>query len=151
MDLDPDFREFVQLFIDNEVRFLIIGGYALAVHGAPRYTGDLDAWIWLDRTNAERVVEALRQFGFGSLGLSVADFTTNDTVIQLGRPPHRIDLLTTIDGVSFDDAWTRRVQFTAGDLSVPCISREDLIANKSAVGRPQDLADVERLKNLPGG
>ena len=151
MELDPDFREFVRLFIDNEVRFLIIGGYALAAHGAPRYTGDLDAWIWLDRTNAERVVEALRQFGFGSLGLSVADFTTNDTVIQLGRPPHRIDLLTTIDGVSFDDAWTRRIECTAGDLSFPCISKEDLIANKRAVGRPQDLVDVERLKNLPGG
>lgn len=146
MELDPDFNEFVQLLLANEVRFLIIGGYALAAHGAPRYTGDLDTWLWIDSDNAHRVLLTLENFGFGSLGITREDLLTPDTEIQLGYPPHRIDLLTGIDGVDFGDAWSRHVEFDINGVRVPFISREDLIANKKAVARPQDLADVAKLE-----
>jgi hypothetical protein len=145
MDLDKDFREFVELFTAHEVRFLIVGGYALAAHGLPRFTGDLDAWVWVDSDNSERIVAALRDFGFGDVGITISDFDREDSVVQLGFPPSRIDILTSIDGVRFDDAWNRRVVIDVGALKVPFISREDLIVNKRAVGRPQDIADVNRL------
>lgn len=147
MELDHDFNEFVQLLLANNVRFLIIGGYALAAHGAPRYTGDLDTWIWLNPDNAARLLLVLDSFGFGSLDISREDLLNPDTVIQLGYPPHRIDLLTGIDGVGFDEAWNRRVEFEVNGRQVPFISREDLITNKKAVARPQDLADVAKLEN----
>ena len=145
MDLDPDFHEFVASFIDNDVRFLIVGGYALAAHGLPRYTGDLDAWVWVDAENARRVVAALTSFGFGSLDLDAEDFTLPDVVVQLGHSPLRIDVLTSIDGVSFEAAWPRRLIVSIDGLDVPFISRDDLIANKRAADRPQDRADVARL------
>jgi len=147
VELDHDFNEFVQLLLANNVRFLIIGGYALAAHGAPRYTGDLDTWIWLNPDNAARLLLVLDSFGFGSLDISREDLLNPDTVIQLGYPPHRIDLLTGIDGVGFDEAWNRRVEFEVNGRQVPFISREDLITNKKAVARPQDLADVAKLEN----
>lgn len=145
MELDRDFSEFVALFIDHEVRFLIVGGYALAAHGLPRATGDLDAWVWTDESNAQRVLQALEEFGFGDLGMTISDFDRPDSVVQLGFPPYRIDILTSIDGVEFDAAWQRRVTINLDGREVPFISREDLITNKSAVGRPQDIADVQRL------
>ena len=145
MDLDPDFNEFVTSFIDNGVRFLIVGGYALAAHGLPRYTGDLDAWVWVDAENARRVVAALTSFGFGSLGLREADFAQSDLVVQLGYPPLRIDVLTSIDGVHFEAAWPRRMVITIDGHDVPFIGRDDLIANKRATDRPQDRVDVARL------
>ncbi len=146
MDLDQDFNEFVQLLLANDVRFLIIGGYALAAHGAPRYTGDLDTWLWVNDDNANRVLVVLESFGFGSLNITREDLLNPNTVIQLGYPPHRIDLLTGIDGVGFDEAWNRRVEFEINGRRVPFISREDLITNKRAVARPQDLADVAKLE-----
>ena len=146
MELDQDFNEFVQLLLANEVRFLIIGGYALAAHGAPRYTGDLDTWLWVNGDNADRVLVALESFGCGSLNITREDLLNPDTVIQLGYPPHRIDLLTGIDGVDFDEAWSRRAKFDINGQLVPFISREDLITNKKAVARPQDLADVAKLE-----
>ena len=146
MELDQDFNEFVQLLLANRVRFLIIGGYALAAHGAPRYTGDLDTWLWVNSDNADRMLAALDSFGFGSLNITRDVFLLPDTVIQLGYPPHRIDLLTGIDGVEFDDAWHRHVKFEINGVLVPFISREDLITNKKAVARPQDLADVAKLE-----
>lgn len=109
MRLDPDFREFVESFNDHDVRYLVVGGYALAAHGLPRATGDFDAWVWVGGDNAQRVVEALTAFGFGSLGLAITDFDRADSVIELGYPPYRIDILTSIDGVEFDDAWSRRL------------------------------------------
>ncbi|HVB19305.1 MAG TPA: DUF6036 family nucleotidyltransferase [Acidimicrobiales bacterium] len=145
MQLDPDFREFVESFIANEVRFLIVGGYAVAAHGLPRYTGDLDAWIWVSPQNAERVLRSIEAFGFSGLGLTTDDFTKQDSVVQLGYPPYRIDILTSIEGVEFDNAWSRRVIVSIDDLAVPFIGREDLLANKRAAGRPQDIADVARL------
>jgi hypothetical protein len=149
MDLDRDFREFVGSFIGHEVRFLLIGGYALAAHGLPRATGDLDTWVWLDRDNASKIIAALDEFGFGSLGLSVDDFVEPEIVVQLGYPPHRIDIITSIDGVDFDDAWERRMMVNVGGVEVPIIGREELILNKIAAGRPQDLADVARLRAGP--
>ena len=149
MKMDRDFREFVESFLDHDVRFLIVGGYALAAHGAPRYTGDLAAWLWVDRGNAEKIIAALADLGFGSLGIAITDLIDPDLVIQLGYPPRRIDLLTGIDGVDFNDAWDRRIEIDVDGQKIPFISRTDLIANKTAAGRPQNLADVARLEPNP--
>ena len=150
MEMDRDFNEFAELLLDHEVRFLIVGGYALAAHGAPRYTGDLDAWLWVDPINATRVLAVLEEFGFGAVDVTIEDLLNPALVIQLGYPPHRIDLLTGIDGVSFDAAWDRRVEFDIAERRIPFISRDDLIANKVAAGRPQDIADVARLTGHDG-
>jgi hypothetical protein len=147
VQLDPDFRDFVKLFVANDVRFLIVGGYAVAAHGLPRYTGDLDAWVWVSSENASRVVASLEAFGFTGLGLSEDDFNQPDRVVQLGYPPYRIDILTSIDGVEFEPAWERRVILELDGISVPFIGRDDLLINKRSAGRPQDIADVERLSS----
>ena len=146
MELDQDFSEFVQLFLDNDVRFLIVGGYAMAAHGLPRFTGDLDTWVWIDHENAERIIKALTEFGFSSLDITAKDFQSPNLVVQLGFPPHRIDLLTGIDGVEFEEAWKRRIEVGVNGVDVPFIGREDLITNKTAASRVQDLADVARLE-----
>jgi hypothetical protein len=143
--LDTDFREFVESFVTNDVRFLIVGGYAIAAHGLPRYTGDLDAWIWVSPQNAEKVLRSLEAFGFSGLGLTKEDFARPDSIIQLGYPPYRIDILTSIEGVEFDDAWTRRVIVAVDDLEIPIIGLEDLLTDKRAAGKPQDIADIARL------
>jgi hypothetical protein len=145
MQLDADFSEFVALLAAHDVRYMIVGGYALAAHGLPRATGDLDAWIWSQPGNAKRLLAALDEFGFGGIGISESDLTSDDCVIQLGYPPYRIDLLTRIEGVDFDDAWDRHIELVLDGVVVPCIGRDDLIVNKRAVGRPQDVADVQRL------
>ena len=146
MELDQDFSEFVQLFLDNDVRFLIVGGYAMAAHGLPRFTGDLDTWVWIDHENAERIMKALTEFGFSSLDITAKDFQSPNLVVQLGFPPHRIDLLTGIDGVEFEEAWKRRIEVGVNGVDVPFIGREDLITYKKAASRVQDLADVARLE-----
>jgi hypothetical protein len=151
MHLDRDFREFVESLIAHEVRFLIVGGYALAAHGLPRATGDLDAWVWTDSENAERVCRALESFGFTGLGLTPHDFERADRIVQLGYPPYRIDVLTSIDGVEFDDAWRNRVTVDVEGLRLDIIGRNDLIINKEASGRPQDVADVKRLRRHDPG
>ena len=145
MQLDRDFKEFVSLLNARSVRYLVVGGYAVAVHGLPRYTGDFDAWIWLSEENAQKVLGVLEEFGFGGFDITEEDFTREDSVVQLGYPPHRIDLLTSISGVTFEDAWSRRLNVEIEGEVVGFIGREDLITNKRAVGRPQDLADVARL------
>ena len=145
MELDRDFSEFVALLARHDVRYMIVGGYALAAHGLPRATGDLDAWIWTDSANADRLLVALDEFGFGGVGIEHDDLTSDDCVVQLGYPPYRIDLLTQISGVDFDAAWTRHIEVVLGGVVVPFIGRDDLIVNKRATGRPQDVADVLRL------
>ena len=147
MELDRDFSEFIASCAAHDVRFLIVGGYAVAAHGHPRFTKDLDVWIWLDRQNASRLIAALDDFGFGSLGLGPADFLEEGVVVQLGYPPKRIDILTTIDGVEFEDCWERRVEIALGGQVAPFISATDLIANKKASGRPQDLVDASTLED----
>ena len=145
MELDKDFNEFVELFLEHNVRFLIVGGYALAAHGLPRATGDLDAWVWINPENAQNIMRALNAFGFQNLSLTESDFSKEDSIIQLGYPPFRIDILTSIDGVAFDQAWEKKVVVELNGMNVPFIGRDDLITNKKAAGRPQDIADVSRL------
>lgn len=145
VQLDPDFRDFVELFVANDVRFLIVGGYAVAAHGQPRYTGGLDAWVWVSSENASRVLRSLESFGFAGLGLAQDYFSQPDRVVQLGYPPYRIDILTSIEGVEFDEAWSRRIVLDLDGVLVPFIGRDDLLTNLRVAGRPQDVADVERL------
>lgn len=145
MEFDEDFSEFVALLARHDVRYMIVGGYALAAHGLPRATGDLDAWIWTDSTNAHRLLLALDEFGFGGVGIEHDDLTSPDCVVQLGYPPYRIDILTRLSGLDFEAAWARHIEVVLGGVMVPFIGREDLITNKRATGRPQDVADVLRL------
>jgi predicted nucleotidyltransferase len=143
--LNQDFRELLALLGRHDVRFLVVGGYSVALHGHPRYTKDLDLWILADATNADRLLHALDAFGFGSLGLSSSDFTTPGQVVQLGVAPARIDLLTSLTGVDFDACWSRRVNVEVDGLRLPVISLDDLRVNKRALGRHQDLADLDAL------
>ena len=124
--LNQDFREFIELLAAHDVRYLVVGGYSVALHGYPRYTKDLDLWIHTDDANADKLVEALADFGFGSLGLKPSDFVTPGYVVQLGQPPARIDLLTSLTGVEFQDCWQNRVVAEADGLSLPVISLENL-------------------------
>jgi hypothetical protein len=146
--LDKDLRELLALFRSKGVEFLVVGGHAVAYHGHPRLTEDLDLFVRPDAANGERIIAALREFGFGSLELSPADFEADDRVIQLGRAPNRVDLLTRLYGVEFSDAWSRRVGAHLDNEPVWIIDREDLIRNKRATGRTQDLADAEFLERL---
>ncbi|WIM06893.1 MAG: hypothetical protein OHM77_06415 [Candidatus Nitricoxidivorans perseverans] len=123
----------------------MVGGYAMALHGRPRHTGDLDVWVGSDVENAKRLMTALRDFGFGEVGLSAGDFTEPGQVIQLGYPPFRIDLLTSIDGVDFTEAWQRRQRVEHDGLQIFFIGLDDLKANKRASGRPRDIDDLENL------
>ena len=146
MTLNQDFKEFLQSLNDNGVRYLVVGGYAVAFHGYPRYTKDMDLWIWLNQENAERLVKALEQFGFGSLGLQPTDFLVPDQIIQLGYPPNRIDLISSLEGVDFDTCHASRVEVAVEEVPASFISLEDLKKNKRATGRHQDLADLDRLR-----
>ena len=146
MNLNQDFQEFIELFISHNVRFMIVGGYAVAAHGHPRYTKDLDVWVWADPENTHRVVSALDEFGFGQLGLTAADFQGPDSVVQLGSEPQRIDILTFATGLDFAEAFKNHVLILVGDVQVPFVSVDDLRTNKLATGRLQDLADAEFLE-----
>ena len=132
-------------FIAEGVEFLVVGAYALAVHGIPRATGDLDLHVHSTPDNAARVFNALKAFGAPLSDLTEKDLSTPGTVYQIGLSPNRIDVLTLIDGVSFDQAWENRIDIDVDGIIIPVIGRQDLIRNKRAVGRPQDLVDVERL------
>jgi hypothetical protein len=143
--LNPDFKEFVALLDSASAEFLVVGGYALAAYGHPRYTGDLDVWVNATPENASRVLDALAQFGFGALGITLEDLTTRGSVVQLGYPPRRIDLLASIDGVEFADCYARREVHVVDGLSIPFIGIADFKANKRASGRKKDLADLESL------
>ena len=146
MVLNPDFREFAASLNARDVRYLIVGGYAVAFHGHPRYTKDLDVWIDREPTNADRLVLALADFGFGSVGLVADDFLELGQVVQLGYPPNRIDLLTSLEGVDFAACYGTREALDVAGVRVPFISLERLKENKRAVGRHQDLADLDNLE-----
>ena len=143
--LNQDFREFIQSLNDNGVRYLVIGGYAVAFHGHPRYTKDMDIWIEMSPDNAANMVKALDQFGFASLGLQASDFLVPDQVIQLGYPPNQIDLLVTVSGVDFKSCYAARVETVMDKVRVNFIDLDSLKRNKAAAGRLQDLADLENL------
>ncbi len=145
MNLNQNFKEFIELLNKNQVRYLVIGGYAVSFHGHPRYTKDIDFWVEVETSNADRMLQALDEFGFGDVGITKTDLMTPDRILQLGFPPHRIDIITTPPGVSFSQCYDRRSVGSADDVEILFINREDLIANKVASGRPQDLADVDHL------
>ena len=146
--LNPDFGDLLVVLVDSGVDFLVVGAYALALHGAPRASGDIDVFVRPSPENAERVFEALTRFGapLASAQLSVADFAQAGIVYQIGLPPRRIDIMTAISGVSFDEAWASRVMADIDGRSVAFIGRDALVKNKEATGRPKDLADVARLR-----
>lgn len=145
MNLNQDFKEFLAFLNSNEVEYLVIGGYAVAAHGHPRYTKDIDVWVRPTAQNSKRVMAALTEFGFGSIGLTEEAFTAPDTIVQLGYPPRRIDLLTEPSGVEFGGCYSRKLEVTIDGTIVPFIGLEDLKANKKASGRPRDLADIDDL------
>ena len=146
MVLNKDFREFIELLNSNNVRYLVVGGYALAIHGYPRYTKDIDVWIWISKENAKNMVKTLHEFGFSELDLTEKEFLTPGIVIQLGYPPNRIDILTQATGLNFDDCYPSRIELDINGLRVNFIDIDNLKKNKLATGRLQDLADLEHLK-----
>lgn len=141
--MNEDFRD----LLAAEVRFLVVGAHAMAVHGVPRATGDLDVWIAPDAGNAERAWSAVVRFGapLSAMGVTREDFGRPDRVVQVGLPPRRIDILTSISGITFDEAWPGRVTHEAAGLTVPFLGRAALVRNKRASGRAKDLADLEAL------
>lgn len=146
MFVNADFSDLLNLFKANNVKYLVIGGYAVIQYTEPRFTKDLDLWISTHPDNAEAVFNALKEFGAPLEGLSPKDFSEEGYFYQMGVPPVRVDILMGIPGVQFDDAWERRVEVQFDDVSVTMISREDLILAKRAAGRPQDLLDADSLE-----
>lgn len=145
MEIRTDFKELLELFNKHKVEYLIVGGYALAFHGAPRFTRDIDLFVRPTNENAERILAALDEFGFGSLDLSKDDFTTPGLIVQLGVPPVRIDIITSVSGVPWEKGNAGKVPGFYGDVPVFFIGRDDFIANKRATGRIKDAADIEAL------
>ena len=146
MVVNQDFKELLQSLNANDVRYLVVGGYAVSFHGHPRYTKDIDIWIEMDTRNAAKLIKALDEFGFGSLGLTPADFLAPDMIVQLGYPPNRVDLLTTVPGVDFAACYESKVLVEIDDnVTANFIDLESLKKNKRASGRAQDLADLEHL------
>ena len=149
--MNEDFTDVLAALLQAEARFLVVGAHAMALHGVPRATGDIDLWIQPTVENAARVWIALGHFGapLGSLGIRESDLHTPGVVMQLGIPPRRIDLMTDLSGLRFEEAWTGRVVHPIGGLPVPFLGRADLICNKRATGRPKDLADLDALNEQP--
>jgi predicted nucleotidyltransferase len=145
IELPLDFKEFLKLLNDNSVQYLLIGGYAVAYHGYPRATGDIDVWIAVNPTNAKRIVVALREFGFDLRELTEDLFLQENKIIRMGNPPMRIEISTGISGVEFDTCYAERVSDILDGIEVPIISLENLKANKKAAGRLKDLSDLENL------
>lgn len=145
--MNEDFLDLLTALLQAQARFLVVGAHALAVHGVPRATGDLDVWVDADDSNADRVWSALLRFGapLVALGIAREDFASPERVVQIGLPPRRIDVLTSISGVGFEEAWSGRVTRRVGGLEVPFLGREALVRNKRASGRRKDLADLEAL------
>ena len=150
--MNEDFQDMLAALLVSGARFLVVGAHALAVHGVPRATGDLDVWVLAEPVNAERVWEALGRFGapVDTLNAAPGDLARPGLVLQIGLPPRRIDILTELTGVDFEGAWRSRVVHRVGSLDVPFLDRETLIRNKRATARLQDLADVERLEGGRG-
>ena len=146
MTLDPDFEDFIQFLNQYEVDYMIVGGYAMAFHGSPRYTGDLDIWIDISESNAEKMILVIKAFGFSSLGFKKEDFLKENLINQIGYPPLRIDILTNIDGIDFKEAYTQKQVIEIEDLKANYIGLRDLIQNKKTSGREKDIIDVKTLQ-----
>lgn len=148
MILAKDFEDFVALLNVHEVEYMVVGGYAMAFHGKPRYTGDLDIWINISEMNAQKLLKVVNAFGMASLGFEKEDFLRPGYISQIGYPPLRIDILNNIDGVEFSEAYGNRQKIVADDLEISYIGLHDLLANKIASGRKMDLADVQEIKKI---
>ena len=148
MILEKDFQEFIELLNKHEVSYMIVGAHALAFHGKPRHTGDLDIWINPTDENAEKMIVVINNFGFGSVGLKKDDFLQENYVTQLGYPPLRIDILNSISGVTFEEAYTNRLFIDVDGLTISYIGFNELIKNKAGTARKQDIADLENLYKL---
>jgi predicted nucleotidyltransferase len=144
--INKDFKEFIELLNNNKVKYLVVGGYALAFHGFPRYTKDIDFWVWVNEENAKNLVKTLKEFGFSSLDLKEDDFLSPGYVVQLGQPPGRIDLLTSVTGLDFEECYESRIHIEIQGSEIDFIDLENFKKNKRAVGRHQDLADLENLE-----
>ena len=146
--LNSDFRDILSAFCEEKVEFMLVGAYAVAAHGLPRATGDIDLWIKCSEKNAERVWAAIMNFGAPLANISKQDFTTRGNVVQIGVTPRRIDILTQITGVEYEEAEPQSITIEIEGIAIPVIGLAHLVQNKSAVGRPQDKADVARLQEL---
>ncbi|TDI74567.1 MAG: hypothetical protein E2O84_05600 [Bacteroidetes bacterium] len=148
--LNPDYREMLSALKNANVEFVIVGAFALAAHGNPRSTGDIDIYVRPSAENASKIMTALRAFGAPLIDVDASDFVDLDTVLQIGVVPRRIDLLTGLDGIAdFDEAWNSHVSAEIDGTSIPVLGRSTLIKNKRAIGRPQDLADIAWLEAHP--
>ena len=155
--LNKDYKEMLQCLLEENVRFLLVGAYAVAVHGFPRATKDIDFFVWATPENAANLMRALAKFGAPLDDISESDFSSEGIIFQIGNSPRRIDIITNISGVKFEQAYANRKAIFLEGIEVPVISLQDLIANKRASGRMQDLADIEKLESAqaqerkPGG
>lgn len=147
--LNPDFRDILSAFIEAGVEFLVVGGYAMAAHRLPRATKDLDLWVRPSPENAKRVLSALDAFGAPRHDLTASDLETQGTIYQVGVPPNRVDVITVVEGVQFENAWRDRAEVDIDGLRIPVIGKTHLIANKRTVRRPQDLLDADLLESSP--
>jgi hypothetical protein len=145
METQPDFKELLALFNAHQVKYIIVGGYALAFHGAPRTTGDIDIFVEASIDNAKRIISALKEFGFGNVGLTPQDFSEPNQVIQLGQPPVRIDIITSLSGVSWENADETKEKGQYGNVPVYYLNRSSFLTNKRTTGRKKDAADIEAL------
>lgn len=141
-----DFKEFLELLNKNEVEYLIVGGYAVIAYGYPRLTIDIDVWVKVSDDNSRKVIKTIEDFGFKFDNLNAEDFNIPDNVIQLGRPPHRIDILTAIEGLNFDECYKKKFLYRKNEMKINFISLNDLLKNKKLVGRHKDLDDIRNLK-----
>lgn len=148
MILAKDFEDFVTLLNVHQVEYMVVGGYALALHGKPRHTGDLDIWINISDKNASRMLQVIKDFGMASLGLTVDDFLKPGYITQIGQPPLRIDILNNIDGLEFEQARNNMEQIKVDGLQISYIGLHDFVQNKKASGRPQDLADIKEIRKV---
>jgi predicted nucleotidyltransferase len=146
INLEADFLDFIALCNKHEVRYLVIGGYAVSIHGYPRSTKDMDVCIEMSEANAVKMIQVIKDFGFGSLNLSKADFLNKSFITQLGYEPLRIDILNDLDGVAFEEAWENKKVVDISGVNVNFIGYNDLLKVKEKAGRPQDIADVTMLK-----
>lgn len=148
MEIQQDYKELLELFNAHKVEYLIVGGFALAFHGAPRFTGDIDLLVKPDVENAKKILAALKDFGFASLNFTEADFLKLDNIIQLGYPPFRIDIIMSITGVDWQTAVNGKVAGKYGDVDIFFLGKKEFIANKKASGRLKDLADIEAIDKV---
>jgi len=147
--LNPDFKDILSALSDAKAEYLLVGAYAMAYHGFPRATGDLDIWVRPSPENAEKVMAALRRFGAPMESFSLQELRSEDQVFQMGIAPRRIDLMTGLSGITFGEAWPGRIEATLDGIVVPVMDKASLIRNKRAAGRPKDLADAAELEKLP--